>query len=521
MTLDERDQRRRIAEQLARFVEGTSDRAVMLLSDSGTVTAWTQGAERLFGWPAAEIVGLRADRLYPACDRDADRLSCDLAAAMTISPMRCEQWRVRRDGSEFLAEVTLVALRDEADAPCGFGQSIEDITQRHAVEQARRQSELHIRSILATVPDAMVVIDDRGVILSFSSAAERLFGYREADVQGRNVSLLMPGPEGERHDDYIARYERTGERRIIGIGRVVTGQRRDGTSFPMELSVAEARGEYRRIFTGFIRDLTAQQRAELSLKELQAELIHVSRSSAMGTMASTLAHELNQPLAAASLYLEAGRDLIDNGDASGSPDLRQALDEAARECLRAGQIVRRLRDFVARGTTERCSQDIAPLIEDAARLGLLGSRERSIRLFTEFDPAAGAVFVDRVQIQQVLVNLLRNAAEAVADCERRDITVSVRADGPMVRISVADTGKGFDPTIASHMFEAFASGKEGGMGLGLSICRTIVEAHGGRITAQSSPDGGAMVLFTLPVAEPGAETGAETGAEMEAEGVDD
>ena len=234
-------------------------------------------------------------------------------------------------------------------------------------------------------------------------------------------------------------------------------------------------------------------------------------------MASTLAHELNQPLAAASLYLEAGRDLIDNGDASGSPDLRQALDEAARECLRAGQIVRRLRDFVARGTTERCSQDIEPLIEDAARLGLLGSRERSIRLFTEFDPAAGAVFVDRVQIQQVLVNLLRNAAEAVADCERRDITVSVRADGAMVRISVADTGKGFDPTIASHMFEAFASGKEGGMGLGLSICRTIVEAHGGRITARSSPDGGAMVLFTLPVVEPGA----ETGAEMEAEGVDD
>ncbi len=188
-----------------------------------------------------------------------------------------------------------------------------------------------------------------------------MFGYGEAEIVGRNVSLLMPSPYRDQHDGYIARYEATGERRIIGIGRVVTGLRRDGTDFPMELSVGEARDEGLRIFTGFIRDLTAQQLAELRMKELQAELIHVSRVSAMGTMASTLAHELNQPLTAIANYLEAGRDLIDNDASDARPFLREAMDEAAREALRAGQIVRRLRDFVARrGRCQPAAMNAAP-----------------------------------------------------------------------------------------------------------------------------------------------------------------
>lgn len=502
MTVDDHD-RRSIAERFARFAEGTFDRAMMLLDLDGRVVAWTRGAETLFDWPRAEMLGRRADLLYGEDDRTAGRFATDLAEATVTSPMRREQWRVRRDGSEFLAETTLVTLRDDAGRATGFGQTVVDITHRHAIEQARRQNDLHIRSILATVPDAMVVIDDAGLILSFSSAAERLFGYTEAEVEGRNVSMLMPAPDRDRHDDYIARYERTGERRIIGIGRVVTGQRRDGTTFPMELSVGEARTGGHRIFTGFIRDLTAQQLTELRLKELQAELVHVSRVSAMGTMASTLAHELNQPLAALAIYLETGRDLIDAGADGALPDLREAMDAAAGEALRAGQIVRRLRDFVARGETERCVHDLPALIAESGRLGLLGATERSIRLFTDFDPDAVRVLADRVQIQQVLVNLLRNAAEAVADGDRRDILVSTRREGAMVRVSVADTGHGLDPAMASRLFEAFASGKAHGMGLGLSICRTIIEAHGGRIAAEPGADCGTVFHFTLPAAGAG------------------
>jgi two-component system sensor kinase FixL len=491
-----------VREGLARFIEGTLDRGVLLLDNDGIVTACNRGTEILLGWPRNELIGLSAAALYPAGATAQARLGADLVAARVGSSTRGEEWRARRDGSEFVAETTIVALHNDVGAPSGFGMSIADVTQRHAREQALRQSELHVRSILATVPDAMVVIDDAGVILSFSAAAERLFGYTEADVVGRNVSVLMPSPYREQHDGYIARYEATGERRIIGIGRVVTGLRGDGTEFPMELSVGEARDEGHRIFTGFIRDLTAQQLAELRMKELQAELIHVSRVSAMGTMASTLAHELNQPLTAIANYLEAGRDLIDSDTPDALPFIREAMSEAAQESLRAGQIVRRLRDFVARGETERAVHDLPTMINEAARLGLLGATEHGVRLFTRLDPAARHVLADRVQIQQVLVNLLRNAAEAVAHGERRDVTVASHRDGSLVDVSVADTGTGIDPAIAPRLFEAFASGKESGMGLGLSISRTIVEAHGGRIWVESNEGGGSIFHFTVWSGDP-------------------
>lgn len=485
---------------------GMTDRAVLLLDRDGVVIRATPGTERLLGWPADAIVGRSTEVLYSAHDRRDGKPAADLAAAAARSPVRIEQWQTRRDGSEFPAEVAIVARHDAAGAPAGFGVVIADITARAASEHARLQTDLHIRSILATVPDAMVVIDEHGVILSFSAAAERLFGYQEAEVAGRNVSILMPAPDRARHDQYIARYLQTGERRIIGIGRVVTGERRDGTHFPMELAVGEANADGERIFTGFVRDLTAQQLAELRLKQLQAELIHVSRVSAMGTMASTLAHELNQPLTAIANYLEAGRDLIDSGQADGARAcLREAMDEAAREALRAGQIVRRLRDFVARGETERGAHDLSALIGESTRLGLLGATENGIRLFLRLDPAIDRVVVDRVQIQQVIVNLLRNAAEAVLAGDRRDITVSSRGEAAMVRVSVADSGPGIDPAIAPRLFEAFASGKEQGMGLGLSICRTIVEAHGGRIWAAPGAGGGTVFHFTIPTGETEAE----------------
>lgn len=272
----------------------------------------------------------------------------------------------------------------------------------------------------------------------------------------------------------------------------------------MELSVGEASSGGRRIFTGFIRDMTEEQRAEFKLKELQSELIHVARVSAMGTMASTLAHELNQPLTAIANYAHAARDLLDRTDDPPLDLLGEAVTEAAREALRAGHIVRRLRDFVARGEVEQRVENLPALIDEASRLGLMGARERSVRVTFDIDPTIQKVVVDRVQIQQVILNLLRNAVEAIGEGERREITVSTARDSHgMVRVVVSDTGSGIDPALAPQLFEAFASTKEQGMGLGLSICRTIVEAHGGRIWAEPRIGGGTVFQFTIMTADEG------------------
>jgi len=490
--------------ELALFVEGATDRALFLTSPDGIIASWNHGAELLTGWQADEVKGRSVALLYTQQDVAAGRPMGDQAAAAAASvPRRMEAWRIRKDGSEFLADVTIFALRNKDGSIRSFGQSVHDITARKAVEQGLAEREMHVRSILATVPSAMVVIDEMGGIVSFSAAAERLFGYTEAEVAGRNVSMLMPNPDHDRHDDYIARYKATGERRIIGIGRIVVGQRSDGSSFPMELSVGEANADGHRIFTGFIRDLTAEQEAELRLKELQSELIHVSRVSAMGTMASTLAHELNQPLTAIANYMEAACELLDRHDQTNEEFVREAVEEAAKEALRAGQIVRRLRDFVARGEVAQHIENLPAMIEDASRLALAGARERGVRAFFKLDPRASEAFVDRVQIQQVLVNLIRNGVDAIADRAVRDITVStVSEPNGMIRVSVADTGGGLDPALAPQLFQAFASTKESGMGLGLSICRTIVEAHGGRIWAEDNVGGGTIFHFTIQSGEP-------------------
>jgi len=367
----------------------------------------------------------------------------------------------------------------------------------------RLKAEAHLRSILATVPDAMVVIDEQGIILSFSAAAETMFDYKEAEVVGRNVKMLMPSPDRERHDQYLTNYLTTGKRKIIGIGRVTTGLHRDGSTFPMELSVGEAWLGERRIFTGFIRDLTERQQTLLRLQDLQSELAHVGRVSEMGTLASSLAHELNQPLTAVATYCESARDLLDSEpDAEALALVREALDEAAEQAVRAGQIVRRLRDFMSNGEMERRVESLQRLINEANALALVGSREHGIDVQQSLDPGADLVFVDRIQVQQVLVNLIRNAIDAMMTSELRCLTVSTaRRSDALVEVTIADTGSGISETVAPQLFQPFVTSKENGMGIGLSICRTIVEAHGGRIWFEPGQNGGTAFHFTLPSGE--------------------
>jgi two-component system, LuxR family, sensor kinase FixL len=357
--------------------------------------------------------------------------------------------------------------------------------------------EAHLRSILQTVLDAMVVIDARGIILEFSPAAERLFGYTADEACGQNVKLLMPQPYRVEHDGYLERYRATGERRIIGIGRVVVGLRKDGSTFPMELAVGEARAGEQRIFTGFVRDLTETQQTRARLQELQQELLHASRLRTTGQMAAALAHELNQPLTAVANYLHAAQRLLD----APQPDLarlREAVQLGSAQTLRAGEIIRRLRNFVARGEMRRAPEGVTKLIEEASALALVGAKEHNIHVSLQLASDLPDVLVERVQIQQVLLNLLRNAVEALEQQPRRDLRVEARRDEAGVRITVSDTGPGVEPNIAAHLFQPFVTSKPDGMGLGLSICRTIVEAHGGRLWTEPNPGGGTRFHFTVP-----------------------
>jgi two-component system, LuxR family, sensor kinase FixL len=377
-----------------------------------------------------------------------------------------------------------------------------DQLQRHRIAAAASAREAlareaHVQSILDTVPDAMIVIDERGVMQSFSSAAERLFGYSAMEALGRNVNILMPSPYRESHDGYLKRYLRTGERRIIGIGRVVVGERKDGSTFPMELAVGEMRSSSRRFFTGFIRDLTERQKTEARLQELQSELVHISRLTAMGEMASTLAHELNQPLAAIANYMKGSRRLLESSADERSATLRDAMDKAAEQALRAGQIIRRLRDFVARGETEHRVESVKKLIEEASALALVGAKDRDVRVLFQFDPSADLVMADKVQIQQVLLNLMRNAIEAMETSEKRELVISTMATGDVIAISVADTGGGIPADVKNQLFQPFFTTKRYGMGVGLSISRTIVEAHGGTIEVEENSPGGTVFRVTL------------------------
>ena len=397
---------------------------------------------------------------------------------------------------EFFAPVTLTRLA--AYIVMGMGLAFMGENRRQQLTHAFG-GQAHLQSILDSVPDAMVIIDYHGVMSSFSVAAERLFGWTEAEVLGSNVSMLMPQPYRGDHDGYLHRYLSTGERRIIGIGRIVVGQRKDGSTFPMELSVGEARTGKDRFFTGFVRDLSERQESERRLQEMQSELLHGSRLTAMGEMASALAHELNQPLSAIASYVKGSFRLVE-AETLDRPRLLDALERTRNQALRAGEIIKRLRDFVAKGDTERRLENLARVVEEASLLAMVGAKEQRINVLFDLDTKLRPILIDKVQVQQVVLNLIRNAADALGTSDVRQIKVAVRQDvGGFAAVSVADSGPGISAEFMPQLFQPFMTTKHDGMGIGLSISRGIIEAHGGRIWMEANPGGGAVFRFTLPI----------------------
>lgn len=493
----------------------SDDRYRLLFEEAGLGMKWVTPEGRLvevnrsfcalLGYERDELLGRQYRELTHPDDVQRDELLFAQLLGGDFPSYSIDKRYIHKNGQAIRVRATSSLVR--------MGQVyrlsiVQDMRAQEAAAQGQREGEARFRTVLETIQDAMAVIDERGTIEAFSPSAERMFGYRADEVIGRNVKMLMPNPYRDRHDDYLARYMTTGERRIIGIGRVVAGVRKDGTTFPIELSVGEVLLEGRRIFTGFVRDLTARQNTERELATLQAELSHVARVSEMGQMGSTLAHELNQPLAAIVNYLQACQRLLQNQPAPVSPRIQEAIDKAVGQADRAGQIIRRLREFVRKRETERSQEDLNAVVREAVALALVGAKAAGVVSHINLAPDLPMVWIDKVQIQQVVLNLVRNAIEAMAQAKERILTVTSESQGGEALLRVADTGSGVAPEVAAKLFEPFQTTKSSGMGIGLSISRSIIEAHGGRIWVEDNPAGGAIFSFSLPPVE--AEDEAET-----------
>ena len=388
-------------------------------------------------------------------------------------------------------------------------------------------------AIVESSNDAIICTDLSGKIASWNPAAEAMFGYQLEEVIGQFIFLLaVPGREDEMQLilDQISKGERIQHYETVR-------RHKDGRQVAISLTVSPIRGDSGHVVgaSKIARDITDRQRGEAELRrlnetleqrvvkrtaelkdvnrklqELQSELFHAARLSEVGQMAPMLAHELNQPLSAAANSVNAARRLLASGEPHKIEMAPEVMDEAAAEILRAGQIIGRLRAFVVKGETERRVENVAQMVEQARTLALVGVEAAGVRSFFRFDPNVERVFADRVQIQQVLVNLMRNAIEAMTAGTRRELEVrTTLVNEHTIEIAIADSGPGLTEPVANHLFEPFVSTKPGGMGLGLSICRSIVEAHGGCLRSEPNPGGGTVFRFTLGAAPT---TGASVGS---------
>jgi two-component system sensor kinase FixL len=351
-----------------------------------------------------------------------------------------------------------------------------------------------LAAVIDEALDGIIVIDETGAILSYNRAAAELFGYSEDEVLGRNVRMLMPEPYRNEHDTYIKNYLETGEAKIIGIGRQVEGQRKDGSIFPMELGVAAFEQDGRRLFVGFTHDLSERRKFEAHMQELHAGRLDVIENMAIG-----LAHELKQPLAAINAYLNVIRRVL-REPAFSRKKAEEALDKISNQVFRVSEIMDNIRQFMARGETDKTLQHLNEVVRTACAFTDALAKEAGVSTVVHLDAQEDRVVINRVQIQQVVVNLKRNAIEAMQDCQKRELTVSTRlVEGEMIRVDVVDTGLGLPEAAKSRLFEPFTTTKPLGLGVGLSISRSIIEAHQGKLWAEENPGGGTVFSFMLPL----------------------
>jgi PAS domain S-box-containing protein len=384
----------------------------------------------------------------------------------------------------------------------GIALFSEDVTSRHEVVTERKKAELALvtsetllRAVVDGSPDAIIAISPTGLIQSINTNGVKMFGYERQEIVGRHIGILLPEPFRDLHDGGMRNYLQTGQAEIIRSGGEVEGLRSDGSVFPLGLMITQTTYDDAPLFVGFLRDLSSRREIEARIKQLQGE-----RLSAMGGLAAGLAHELNQPLAAAATYLETAQLLLEMPADARPYTVEKTLSSAVGEIMRAGHIMKRLHEFVSSGEPDKTFLNLHDFINDASELSI--PKKEEIRVSLRLDAKNDSVLADRIQIKQVLANLIRNATEAMGPATERKLSISTSSiEQDMIRVDIADTGSGFQPGVMERLFEPFQTTKSNGMGIGLSISRMIVEAHYGKIWAEPNPQGGAIFSFTLPLAD--------------------
>ena len=459
--------------------------AIVLIDDRGRIEAFNPAAERLFGYSEAEVVGRNLSLLMPDPYRGEhdDDLARDAATGDgKIIGVGRQVTGQRRDGTTF--PVQLSVGEAEVDGKKKFTGIIHDLSARVNLEDRLRASEARWRSILESAVDAIIVIDAHGCIEWFNAAAERMFGFSEAEMIGRNVNILMPSPYHEEHDGYMSRYLATGEKKIIGIGRQVTGLRRDGTTFPVRLSVGEMQVNGERKFTGILADLSARVRMEEQLRE-QTSLAR------LGEMAAVIAHEVKNPLAGirGAIQVIGGRLPKESKDAAVVKEIVNRIDTL-------NELIKDLLLFARPPQPRPLPVDLAGLVRTTA--DLLAGDPALNGVAIHIDGDAPAVMADAELLKIVFQNLLVNAAQAMQG--RGEIRVTLQTLDGTCRVAVRDTGPGIAADVRERIFTPFFTTKARGTGLGLATARRIVEAHAGRIAIDDAAGGGTTVTVELPVA---------------------
>jgi two-component system, LuxR family, sensor kinase FixL len=477
MTFNPEEQAARI---LAAIVE-SSDDAIIGTDPDGLILTWNRGAASLYGYTRDEVRGRSIALLIPEADLaghaallERTRNGEDIASR--------ESTHLTADGRVLDVSVSISAIREVSGPMLGLCFVARDLTTEKRRESALRVSDLRWQSVVESAVDGIVVIDSRGRIEAFNPAAERLFGYSESEVVGCNVSMLMPPPYRDEHDGYLARYLREGSARIIGAGREVRGLRRDGTVFPLHLSVGEMSGEGERKFTGILHDLSARVRMEEQVRE-QAALAR------LGEMAAVIAHEVKNPLAGVRGAIQViGARMPQGPDALVVTEILARIDALS-------DLMKDLLLFARPPQPKVAPVDVRSVVTATAELLNADPALRDVRV--EFEGLSRLVAADAELLKIVFLNLLLNGAHAMQG--RGSIRVSVSAAAGTCQIAFADSGPGIPAEIRDKMFTPFFTTKSRGTGLGLPTAKRLVEAHAGSIRIESPHAGGTTVTIQLPL----------------------